>query len=1121
MDLILSAKPHGLIPFAASPSFQLHSLFRREFLGCGIQLRTSGLRYRAVRGKLGFQTLSPRCVTFQDCVLQSSVIVIAATVAAFAVIELIHLNRNGGGSSDKDIGSQEISDALVCGEMSEDTIIPLQECIGKPALSSESLSKLPSICDRMNFSSRALKVISSTKDHSFVCDDGELLNPQITGLSLDVLNKELHPVDEKFTLFPMSSMLVQTKVGGSVGPLIIGQVESREKGSVVLDESDIMPEKLEKGLSDSGVHSLKAFHISNFFVVPVKSMQREFNQNYYDRTKRHIVNGSKLLDSNLNADHISTEEAYDCGKEQSEVRSLSCFNNLYEKPLNLILQNGSDYYDLKLSVKRAEVLEKGSSKPAANSDLPERQALFMCFKKTFNSNEKGLTDGCRSIQDIDRSFMCKKDNKPLSRFFQPNGGLVKDSSSLESYLRTYECLLRDARLKDCLDLLESLERKGLLDMDKVHHTRFLYACKTQKKVKEAFRFCKLINKPTLSTFNMLLSVCANSQDFDGAFEVMLLIKEAKLKPDCKLYTTLISSCGKCGKVDAMFEVFHEMVNAGVEPNVNTYGALIDGCARAGQVAKAFGAYGIMRSKNVQPDRVVFNALITACGRSGALDRAFDVLAEMRAEPKPIDPDHVTIGALVKTCIQAGQAKRAREVYKMLRLYNIKGTPDVYTIAVNSCSQNGDLEFALSIYEDMKKNGVLPDEMFLSTIIDAAGHAQNIDAAFAILKDAKNRGILVGSMTYSSLMGACCNAKNWKKALELYEDIKAIRLLPTVSTLNALVTALCDGDQLPKSVEVLDEMKEAGVLPNVVTYSILIVACEKKNEAELGFALLSKAKTDGILPNLIMCRCLTGLCLRSYEKACSLHEPIISFYSGKPEIDSIWTSRAIMVYRETISSGEIPTVEVFSQVLGCLQFPRDSLIRNNFIENLGINFDRSRCSNISSYLHGFGEYDTRSFSVLEEAASLRVVPRVSYKESPIVLDARKLLVHTVEVYILTILKGLKHRLAAGARLPCVTILLSRRKTVIESPKGEKTVYIAGRVGQAVGSLLRRLGLPYQGDESYGKIRINGLTLRRWFKPKLASNYISGRPGDMMLTSARLGKGIAEQQRQIRSNDLSLE
>lgn len=44
---------------------------------------------------------------------------------------------------------------------------------------------------------------------------------------------------------------------------------------------------------------------------------------------------------------------------------------------------------------------------------------------------------------------------------------------------------------------------------------FLNACKSQKAIKEAFQFCKLIQNPTMSTFNMLLSVCASSQDFEG------------------------------------------------------------------------------------------------------------------------------------------------------------------------------------------------------------------------------------------------------------------------------------------------------------------------------------------------------------------------------------------------------------------------------------------------------------------------------------------------------------------------------------------------------------------------------------------------------------------------------
>ncbi|CAL9114085.1 unnamed protein product [Musa acuminata var. zebrina] len=835
---------------------------------------------------------------------------------------------------------------------------------------------------------------------------------------------------------------------------------------------------------------------------------------------RHITSmgGQKTMLTRDNSQCL--KETLACSEEeQLDFRSLSCFKGLSAEPLHLILQeNNGSCSQLMLDLRYQDALAKGSFLTA---DPTKQQPPMSCFKEASKREENVLRNVHEFAKDIGRNMRCKKGDTILSRLPQPKRNFEKSTNDLSSWLRTYNRLLRDGRLAECIDFLESMERKGLLDMDKVHHMSFLKACKNKKAVKEAFQFCKLIQNPTMSTFNMLLSVCASSQDFEGAFQVMLLIKEDALKPDCKLYTTLISTCAKSGKVDAMFEVFHEMVNAGIEPNANTYGALIDGCARAGQVAKAFGAYGIMRSKKVQPDRVVFNALITACGEVGAVDRAFDVLAEMKAEPKPIDPDHVTVGALIKACSKAGQVERTREVYKMLQEYHITGTPEVYTIAAKSCSQIGDFQFALEIYDDMKRNGVIPDEMFLSTIIDVAGHAGKINAAFKILQEAKSDGIKVGNMSYSSLMGACCNAKDWKKALELYEEIKAIKLLPTVSLLNALITSLCEADQVLKSVEVLDEMKKKGVQPNEITYSVLIVACERNGEAELAFTLFGEAKRDRVLPNIIMCRCLTGLCLYSFKKAYSLGEPIVSFNTGRPQVDSKWTSLAIMVYRETIQAGVIPTIEVFSQVLGCLQFPRDSSLRKTFIENLGIGFDSSRSSNVSSLLDGFGEYDIRSFSILEEATSLGVIPRATMKDNPVV-DARKLQIHTAEVYLLTILKGLKYRLAAGSRLPNITILLPTERTQIEFSKGDRTISLAGRVGQAVGSLLRRLGLPYQGEESYGKIRINGLALRRWFKPRVTSTSFSGRPAEMIPTTARLAKGIADQQRSIRiSKNFSLE
>lgn len=82
-----------------------------------------------------------------------------------------------------------------------------------------------------------------------------------------------------------------------------------------------------------------------------------------------------------------------------------------------------------------------------------------------------------------------------------------------------------------------------------------------------------------------------------------------------------------------------------------------------------------------------------------------------------------------------------------------------------------------------------------------------------------------------------------------------------------------------------------------------------------------------------------------------------------------TSWALMIYREIITAGIVPSVEVFSQVLGCLQLPRDTHVRNRLVENLVVSSNSSRRSNLCSLLDGFGEYDPRSFSLLEVSEQL--------------------------------------------------------------------------------------------------------------------------------------------------------
>ncbi|KAL5715047.1 hypothetical protein ACHQM5_016931 [Ranunculus cassubicifolius] len=1108
MDVSLSpnSKSLTLISNFSPSSPQRFCSLQREFLGCGHRLRPPGLHRSHKKSKklVNSHVQSPRFI-FRASLFSQPAVVVVVAVATVSALTVIYFNYVKTHTKKQHSGPDVDHKDVV--HLSKEVKVSLNQDTESQKLDHEDVVHL----------SKQIKVsVNPDAEHEKLDREDVVLSTHTIEKNVSVDNDSVHShayETQKLQVERISSMHGAVKTLDVSGSDLVVSNATGLVSTETLEEDSIGAE------ISSEQHQLVIQPTSNGSVVAGNIENGELKQDHKpsqavsQATNLRIPGHYNLLkDTSREELHRFYEENHGTRRsisDHKDLNSMSTQHVSHSNRLSSLLRSSL------LHRSEASLQTSDQSSASLNGHLPLARN-----KDVLSSKIEEYRRGVELSRDTEKGFAPGKIPRDQHESPEPNGWHGISTWDPIKYMKTYNRFLRDGRLADCIELLESMEQNGILDMNKIYHVKFFNMCKSQKAVKEAFRFVKLISNPTLSTFNMLLSVCANSQDSEGAFKVLRLVKDAGMIPDCKLYTTLISTCGKSGKVDSMFEVFHKMVNAGVEPNLHTYGALIDGSARAGQVAKAFGAYGILRSKNVKPDRVVFNALITACGQSGAVDRAFDVLAEMKAEPTPVDPDHVTVGALIKTCTQAGQFDRAREVYKMIHKYKIKGTPEVYTIAIRSSSMTGDLEFALGVYRDMTKNGVTPDEILLSTLIDVAGHAGNIKVAFEVLQEARTQGMTLGNITYSSLMGACSNSKNWQKALELYEDIKSIKLHPTVSLLNALLTALCDGDQLQKAVDIYYEMKKAGVTPNIITYSILIVGSEKKDDLDIGHMLYSQAKKEGVVPNLVICKCLIGMCLRRFQKAESLGEHVLSFTSGNPEIKNKWTTLALQIYRETLVSGIIPSMDLFSLVLACLQFPHDTSSRIRLVENLGVTTDSFRPSNLSSLLDGFGEYDPRCFSLLMEATSHGILPSVSFKDSPIVVDARNMQIHTVEVYLLTILKGLKHRLAAGAKLPNINVTLQVEKTQVVTPNGEKTIKLVGRVGQSVGALLRRIGLHYQGNESTGKIKINGLSIKRWFQPKLTSPTFDVKSQGLNAANMRLGKRIADQQRDIRMSNLSL-
>lgn len=78
----------------------------------------------------------------------------------------------------------------------------------------------------------------------------------------------------------------------------------------------------------------------------------------------------------------------------------------------------------------------------------------------------------------------------------------------------------------------------------IHQSRFFNSCKKQKAVREAFRFTRLLSRPTLQTFNMLISVCREARDVDGKYVYSLICPWASVAYQAYAGTTFCHL--KCG-----------------------------------------------------------------------------------------------------------------------------------------------------------------------------------------------------------------------------------------------------------------------------------------------------------------------------------------------------------------------------------------------------------------------------------------------------------------------------------------------------------------------------------------------------------------------------------------------
>ncbi|KAL0490580.1 pentatricopeptide repeat-containing protein [Acrasis kona] len=318
--------------------------------------------------------------------------------------------------------------------------------------------------------------------------------------------------------------------------------------------------------------------------------------------------------------------------------------------------------------------------------------------------------------------------------------------------------------------------------------------------------------PDLVTLNIILNVCANSENFQGD-EILDYISKHKVEADTSLINSIIKYYGATNRLSNAFKLFHRHTERGWMPNALTYMLLIKACSQSASIKYGEMVMHHMRQSNVQINNMLASVIITMYGRCNMIDDAVAYFEQFKTDPSC---DVHVWGAIMQCFAVSGNSEGTKSYFDRMIHHGIKPNAGSIVILLNVFSHNCNVQGALEIYNSLPSYNIKPDVMIHCCMIDVLGRSGEMDRALALLSslDPNNIDYL------NVLMGACRIHNNIEIAQHCFHQLEKLKAL-NASNYATLATILASNKKWEERNELMNKMNHNKIkrIPGISTTTI--------------------------------------------------------------------------------------------------------------------------------------------------------------------------------------------------------------------------------------------------------------------------------------------------------------
>lgn len=373
--------------------------------------------------------------------------------------------------------------------------------------------------------------------------------------------------------------------------------------------------------------------------------------------------------------------------------------------------------------------------------------------------------------------------------------------------------------------------------------------------------------PHSSTWSVLISSFAQSQNSHRAIELLQMVLRKGLKPDrfcsssifsviecinmgrqmhCYVLKTgllfdlsvgcsLSTMYSKFGSLEESFRVFQEIP---ARDNV-FWGSMISGFAEHGFADKAVQLFKEMLSEELQPDQMTLVAALSACSSLRSLHNGKEIHGfALRAG---LGKETLIVGSLVNLYSKCSSMGFAQRVFDML--------PQKDEISCSSLisgyAQNGLVEDAVLFLRELPMSDLATNSYTLSSILQAIAVSSKSSIGgqlhALVIRLGFSSEVSIGS-ALTTMCSKCGSIEDCQKAFsEIYK--------PDLIAWTAMISSYAEHGKGKEALRVYEKMTKEGIKPDSVTFTGILSACSHNGLLEEGYSYFNSMSEEyGIEPS---------------------------------------------------------------------------------------------------------------------------------------------------------------------------------------------------------------------------------------------------------------------------------